>query len=141
MNENKAKIHEELDAIYGDDPTRDIKFDDLRQMKYLEKCIKEALRIYPPVLFIARKSTEEFKIKDYVIPVGTTCLVLFYQLHRDPKYFPNPEVFDPERFSTENSNTRHAFAYTPFSAGPRNCIGQRFVFKSILLFFYFSFLQ
>ncbi|CAG2109481.1 unnamed protein product [Medioppia subpectinata] len=121
----QAKIHEELDSIYGDDPTRDIKFDDLRHMKYLEKCIKEALRIYPPVLFIARRITEEFKIKDYSIPAGTNCMVLFYQLHRDPKYFPNPEVFDPERFSADSTNTRHAFAYTPFSAGPRNCIGQR----------------
>ncbi|CAG2172884.1 unnamed protein product [Oppiella nova] len=127
----QAKIHEELDTIYGDNPTRDIKFDDLRQMKYLEKCIKEALRIYPPVLFISRKITEEFKIKDYTIPKGTNCMVLFYQLHRDPKYFPNPEVFDPERFSADSTNTRHAFAYTPFSAGPRNCIGQRFALQTV----------
>lgn len=123
--EVQAKIHEELDSIYAEDPDREIRFEDLREMKYLEKCIKETLRLFPPVLFIARHNTEEFTIKDKTIPAGTTCLVLFYQLHRDPKYFPNPEVYDPERFSPENSNGRHAFAYTPFSAGPRNCIGQR----------------
>lgn len=116
----QARIHEELDTIYGDDPDREIKFEDLRLMKYTELCIKETLRLFPPVLFIARQNTEEFTIKGKSIPAGTTCLVLFYQLHRDPKYFPNPEVYDPDRFSPENINGRHAFAFTPFSAGPRN---------------------
>lgn len=114
-----------MDSIYSDDQDRPIRFEDLREMKYLEKCIKETLRIFPPVMFIARNIREQFKIKDTVIPVGTTCMVLFYQLHRDPKYFPNPEKFDPERFSLDKMSGRHAFAYTPFSAGPRNCIGQR----------------
>lgn len=116
----QAKIHSELDSIYSDNPNREIKFEDLRSMKYIELCIKETLRLYPPVLFIARQNTEEFKIKGKTIPSGTTCLVLFYQLHRDPKYFPNPEVYDPDRFSNENITHRHAFAFTPFSAGPRN---------------------
>lgn len=123
--ELQEKIHEELDTIYADDADREIQFEDLRQMKYLEKCIKETLRIFPPVLFIARNIREEFQIKGQTLPIGTTVMVLFYQLHRDPKWFPNPEKFDPERFSFEQMNGRHAFAYTPFSAGPRNCIGQR----------------
>lgn len=122
----QAKIHDELDAIYGEDPNREICFEDLREMKFLEKCIKETLRLFPPVLFIARNNSKEFQIKGRTIPPGTTCLVLFYQLHRDPKYFPNPEVYDPDRFSPENWNGKHAFSYTPFSAGPRNCIGQRY---------------
>lgn len=128
--EVQTKIHEELDTIYGDSPDREIKFEDLREMKYLEKCIKETLRLFPPVLFIARQITEEFKIKGRTIPPGTTCLVLHYVLHRDPKYFPNPEVFNPDRFSPENMNERHAFAFVPFSAGPRNCIGQRFALQT-----------
>lgn len=121
----QAKIHEELDSLYGDDPDSEIKYEHLKEMRYLEKCIKETLRLFPPVLFIARDIVEEFKIRDKIIPAGTTCMVLFYQLHRDPKYFPNPEEFNPDRFSQENMSGRHAFAYTPFSAGPRNCIGQR----------------
>ncbi|KAH9516231.1 Cytochrome P450 4V2 [Dermatophagoides farinae] len=128
--ELQEKIHEELDTIYGDDADREIQFEDLRQMKYLEKCIKETLRIFPPVLFIARNIREEFQIKGQTLPIGTTVMVLFYQLHRDPKWFPNPEKFDPERFSFEQMNGRHAFSYTPFSAGPRNCIGQRFAMQT-----------
>ncbi|XP_067139880.1 cytochrome P450 4c3-like [Centruroides vittatus] len=63
---------------------------------------------------------------NYCIPRGTTCLLYLYELHRDPAVFPNPEVFDPDRFSVENSHSRNPFAYIPFSAGPRNCIGQKY---------------
>ena len=121
--EIQKKIHDELDAIFSDDPMRDICFEDLREMKYLEKCIKETLRIYPPVILIARNIREQFKIKDQIIPPGVTCVLYLYQLHRNPKHFPNPEKFDPDRFAEQTG--RHAFAFAPFSGGPRNCIGQR----------------
>ena len=60
------------------------------------------------------------------MPKGCTCGIYIHALHNNPKYYPKPEVFDPDRFSPENSLERHPFAYIPFSAGPRNCIGQRF---------------
>ena len=95
-------------------------------MKYLEQCIREALRLYPSVPYIARKNNETFVVGNYEIPKDTTCLLFFFMLHRDPHYFPNPEVFDPNRFSSDESVGRHPYAYVPFSAGPRNCIGQKF---------------
>lgn len=120
------KIHAELDEIFGEDQ-RDVTVDDLKEMKYLECVIKESLRLYPSVVAFGRETREDLEFPGgHIVPAGSTCAVVTYRLHRDPEVFPNPEKFDPERFTPENSAGRHAFAYVPFSAGPRNCIGQRF---------------
>uniref|UniRef100_A0A224YKM0 Cytochrome n=1 Tax=Rhipicephalus zambeziensis TaxID=60191 RepID=A0A224YKM0_9ACAR len=124
--EEQHKIHEELDQIFGDDKERYVNFEDLRQMKYLECAIKESLRIYPSVPMVTRKCEEPFQIDGATLPAGTMVQVAAYFLHRDPEVFPKPEEFHPERFFPENSKGRHPFAYAPFSAGPRNCIGQKF---------------
>lgn len=104
-------------------------------MKYLERVIKESMRLYPPVPFIGRTLSEDIEIDKYKIPKGTMVTVGIYYLHRDPNVFPNPEKFDPDRFLTENTKGRHPYAYLPFSAGPRNCVGQKFAMyeeKSVL---------
>lgn len=124
--EEQRKIHEELDSIYGDDGERYVSSEDMRNMKYLECAIKEAQRIYPSVPMIARTCEEPFEIDGATLPAGTIVQVSAYFLHRNPEVFPKPEEFHPERFFPENSSGRHPFAYLPFSAGPRNCIGQRF---------------
>ncbi|KAF8783291.1 cytochrome P450 4V2-like [Argiope bruennichi] len=122
----QEKVHEELDSIFGDDTERHATTEDIKDMKYLDCVLKESQRIYPSVPIIARQINEDTNICGYPIPKGTSCLVYIYNLHRDERWFPDPEKFDPDRFLPENSANRHPFAYIPFSAGPRNCIGQRF---------------
>lgn len=97
---------------------------ELNDLKYMEYAIKECLRLYPSVPFIARVLEENVITKDgLVIPQGSNIYIHIFDIHRNTKYWPNPDKFDPERFTPENSVNRHPFAYVPFSAGPRNCIG------------------
>ncbi|GFS53384.1 cytochrome P450 4c3 [Nephila pilipes] len=124
--EVQRKIHEELDSIFGGDTERPVTLDDVRDMKYLECVIKESLRLYPSVPTIGRILNEEFRYDGKVIPKGTTVNFFIVSLHRNSEIYPNPEIFDPDRFTPENIRNRHPFAYLPFSAGPRNCIGQKF---------------
>ncbi|KFM65253.1 Cytochrome P450 4V2, partial [Stegodyphus mimosarum] len=124
------KIHEELDSIFCES-NRDVTMDDIKDMKYLECVVKETMRLYPSVPAVAREITEDLEFQGKILPKGATCVVFTYFLHRDPEVFPNPEKFDPNRFLPENSAGRHPFAYVPFSAGPRNCIGQRFAMMEI----------
>lgn len=100
--------------------------EDLKKLRYLECVIKESLRIFPSVPLFARSICEACHINGFKVPKGVNAVIIPYALHRDPRYFPEPEEFQPERFMPENSKGRHPYAYIPFSAGPRNCIGQRF---------------
>ncbi|XP_057698863.1 cytochrome P450 4V2-like [Corythoichthys intestinalis] len=119
------KVQRELQEVFGESE-RVASMEDLKQLKYLECVIKEALRIFPSVPFFARSIRQDTKINGFTIPSGTNAVVLPFALHRDPRYFPDPEEFRPERFLPENSTGRPPYAYIPFSAGLRNCIGQRF---------------
>ncbi|KAL6431520.1 hypothetical protein ACFW04_007243 [Cataglyphis niger] len=98
----------------------------LQKLTYLERCIKEALRLYPSVFLILRTVEEDVKLHSYIIPAGTILHLHIYGVHRDPNFWPNPEVFDPDRFLPERIHNRHPYSYLTFSAGPRNCIGQKF---------------
>ncbi|NXF41873.1 CP4V2 protein, partial [Nyctibius bracteatus] len=123
--EAQKKVHRELDEVFGN-TERPVTMDDLKKLRYLECVAKEALRIFPSVPLFGRTLREDCCISGYQIPKGTNVLVITYALHRDPEIFPDPEEFRPERFFPENCKGRHPYAYVPFSAGPRNCIGQRF---------------
>lgn len=104
-------------------------------MKHLERVIKESMRLYPPVPFIGRILSEDVQLDQYTLPKGTAIKLAIYYLHRDTRFFPEPETFDPSRFLPENTVSRHPYAYLPFSAGPRNCVGQKFAMyeeKSVL---------
>nr|XP_053637587.1 cytochrome P450 4c3-like isoform X3 [Cherax quadricarinatus] len=117
----QARVHEELDGILIN-PDSPVTTEDVRQMKYTEMCIKESMRLFPPAPVISRTVNEDVVIDGYCIPAGTTVSIVIYKIHRDPTQFPDPEVFDPDRFLPENVNKRHRFSYIPFSAGIRNCI-------------------
>uniref|UniRef100_A0A182NQA6 Cytochrome P450 n=1 Tax=Anopheles dirus TaxID=7168 RepID=A0A182NQA6_9DIPT len=100
---------------------------ELNELRYLEACVKEALRLYPSIPIIGRRLTEDVQLDEHRLPAGTNAVVVVYQLHRDPHVFPNPDKFNPDRFvGSAGSEPRHPYAYIPFSAGPRNCIGQKF---------------
>ncbi|CAF1109070.1 unnamed protein product [Adineta steineri] len=122
----QQKLHEEMDRVFGDDYDRPCTSEDLNELEYLECVIKESLRLYPSVPIIAREVQKDFVYHGYKLLRGTTAIIVIYYIHRDPKNFPDPERFDPDRFLPENGVGRSPYAYVPFSAGSRNCIGQRF---------------
>eukprot|EP00090_Calanus_glacialis_P028920 TRINITY_DN46369_c0_g1_i1.p1 TRINITY_DN46369_c0_g1~~TRINITY_DN46369_c0_g1_i1.p1 ORF type:complete len:512 (-),score=129.35 TRINITY_DN46369_c0_g1_i1:4-1539(-) len=124
--EVQTRCQEELDKIFGKDTTRPATSQDLAKMKYIETCLKEALRLYQSVPIMSRMLAEDVEIEGHLIPAKTNVILLSFLLHRDPEAFPNPDQFDPDRFSVDNPQKRNPYSYVPFSAGPRNCIGQKF---------------
>ena len=125
--EIQKRIQDELDDIFSDDPSRDPSMDDLKRMKYLEACIKESMRITSTTPFTVRDCAEDVEVpsKGIVIPKDATVLVYQYFVHKDKNHWKDPDVFDPDRFF-ESTEKRNPFAYIPFSAGPRNCPGQKY---------------
>ncbi|XP_077274027.1 cytochrome P450 4C1-like isoform X2 [Temnothorax americanus] len=119
------RVRNEIDtALQENDERYTMKL--LQDLPYLDRCIKEALRLYPSVFLISRYSAEDVKLQSYLVPAGTLVSLNIYAVHRDPNFWPNPDIFDPDRFLPEKIRNRHPYSYLPFSAGPRNCIGQRF---------------
>ncbi|CAI4222863.1 unnamed protein product [Auanema sp. JU1783] len=122
--EVQANVHKEIDEVIGEFD-RDITYEDLGKLKYLEACIKETLRLYPSVPIIARQCVEDLHLKNnLIIPAGTSVVIIPSMIQKDPRYWDDPEIFRPERFI--DGELKHPYAYIPFSAGSRNCIGQRF---------------
>lgn len=126
----QEKIYQECQKIFGGSD-RAPTMDDFSSMVYTKAVIKEILRLYPSVPFIAREITEDFMMGDLFIKAGSEVAIHIYDIHRRADMFPDPEAFKPERF-LDNDENRHPFAYIPFSAGPRNCIGQRFAMQEMI---------
>ena len=115
----EAAFHAELDRVLAG---RLPSFDDLPQLRYTESVFAEALRLYPPAWGIGRRALEDYPVGDFVIPARSVVLMSPYVVHRDPRWFPDPLVFRPERWLVEDP-ARPKFAYFPFGGGARVCIG------------------
>ncbi|NXJ88518.1 CP4B1 protein, partial [Corythaixoides concolor] len=123
--EYQQRCREEIQGILGDRDT--IEWEDLGKMAYTTMCIKESLRLFPPVPFMSRSLSKPVTFCDgRSLPAGCQVGLNIFAIHRNRDLWEDPEVYDPQRFSPENSAQRHSHAFMPFSAGSRNCIGQQF---------------
>jgi cytochrome P450 len=128
--EVEAKFHAELAAVLGDRlPT----FEDVAKLPYTTGVFSEALRLYPPAWAIGRRAKQDYAIGDYVAPAGSILLLSPWVSHRDPRWFPAPEKFDPDRWRPEIAEKLPKFAYFPFGGGARVCIGERFAWAEGVL--------
>jgi len=109
-------------------------FADLPQLAYIERVVKESLRHYPPAVAVfARQATRDVVLGGWTVPAGSIVRILSYVVHHDPRWFPQPERFDPDRFAPERAATIPPCAYLPFGAGPRVCIGNTFAMMELVL--------
>ncbi|XP_042531591.1 cytochrome P450 4A11-like isoform X2 [Dipodomys spectabilis] len=126
--QHQQRCREEVESLLGDGAS--ITWDHLDQMPYTTMCIKEALRLYPPVPAVGRTLSKPVTFPDgRSLPKGVMLFLSFYALHHNPKVWPNPEVFDPLWFAP--GSTRHSHSFLPFSGGSRNCIGKQFVMNEL----------
>lgn len=117
------RLHDELDRVLGGrTPTAD----DLRQLPYSLRVIKEVLRLYPAAPFYVRDAIAEDRLGAFDVPAGAAVMLSPYYTHRHPAFWDDPDVFDPDRWTREREAARHPFAYHPFATGPRICIGNNF---------------
>ena len=128
--EVETRLHAEIDAVLGD---RAATFDDLRDLPFTRQVFSEALRLYPPAWAISRLAVRDTVLGGHRIPAGSILTISPYVLHHDVRLWAHPEAFDPDRFAPEADVKRHKFAFLPFSAGPRGCIGEQFAWMEGVL--------
>jgi cytochrome P450 len=126
----ERRCHEEVDSVLqGRLPTAE----DIPRLRYVEMVMAESMRLYPPAWAMGRYARNDFQLGDFRLPARTTVLISQFVTHRDPRYFPDPLRFDPERFTTEAKSKRAKFTYFPFGAGVRQCIGESFAWMEGVL--------
>ncbi|MEZ6188994.1 MAG: cytochrome P450 [Planctomycetota bacterium] len=119
----EARLHAELEQVLGG---RDPELADLERLPYLRQVVQETLRLYPPAAIMGREAIGEDEIQGYRIPQGSIVLMSQWVTQRDPRFFPSPHAFDPERWAPGREAERPRFAYFPFGGGQRICIGEAF---------------
>jgi cytochrome P450 len=123
-------FHAELQtALAGRPPT----FDDLSCLPYTRAVLAESMRLYPPAWIVGRRVISEYEVGGYRIPEETVVIMSQAVMHRDPRWFPDPDRFDPARWLREETPPRPKFAYFPFGGGPRTCVGEQFAWMEGIL--------
>lgn len=126
----EARLHAELDAVLGGRlPT----LEDMPRLEFTAMVLSESMRLYPPAWAMGREVLEDVRIGPYALPKGTMVFFSQYIVQRDARWFPEPERFDPERFTAEAKAGRPRFAYFPFGGGGRQCIGESFAWMEATL--------
>ncbi|XP_052563928.1 cytochrome P450 9e2-like isoform X4 [Culex pipiens pallens] len=130
------RLYEEISQIENSLLGKHLSYEALQKMSYLDMVVSEALRKWPPNVQLDRKCTKDYLLDNgtgtrFTMDKGSSVLIPVYAIHHDPKYYSNPERFDPERFSEENRSKINAGAYLPFGIGPRNCIGSRLALMQV----------
>lgn len=123
-------LHDEVDRVLGG---RAATVADLGELKYCESVFAEAMRLYPPAWAVGRQALEDFAAGEFVVPAGTMVLMSQWVVHRDERFWPDPQRFDPERWTPEARASRPKFAYFPFGGGARVCIGEPFAWMEGVL--------
>ncbi|MGA1803259.1 cytochrome P450 [Rhizobium sp. HT1-10] len=121
--EYEAKVLEEIAAVTEGQPLR---AEHVARLNYTKQVFSEAMRLYPPAPIITRTALRDFRLGAFTIPAGTNLHVPIYAVHHHVSLWPNPETFQPDRFAPDAAKDRHRYAYMPFGAGPRVCIGNAF---------------
>jgi len=129
----ESRLHAELDAAPALSAPS---LDQMERLAFTQQVINEALRLYPPGWLLSRRTVEADVLSGYEIPPGSNVLLPLYLLHRHPRYWQEPDRFWPERFAPEHEEQRPRFAYMPFAAGPRHCIGETLALYEMLMHLY-----
>jgi cytochrome P450 len=124
------KLRQEFDSVLGDAP---LSYSAVSRLEFATQIIQEGLRLYPPFWMVDRMAVEDDHVGDLAIPRGSTVIVFVYGAHHAPRYWQDPEIFDPERFVRGNEKLQAPFTYLPFGAGPRGCIGGNYAMLQILM--------
>jgi cytochrome P450 len=134
LSQNPAaekKLHEEVDAVLheGVSPT----MDDLPELDYTTRVLTESMRLYPPAWILTREALKDCTIGGYSLPKGATVVLSQFVNHHDPRFFHDPERFDPDRWTPEMRGDLPKFAYFPFGGGARSCVGEPFAWMEGVL--------
>lgn len=126
----QRRLHEEVDRVLGG---RLPAVSDLPDLRYTKRIVTESMRLFPPAWILGRRAIREYPIGGYLAPARSLFLMCQWVTHRDARFFPEPEVFDPDRWTPEFKSALPKFAYYPFGDGPRQCIGESFAWMELVL--------